>query len=229
MIPKIIHQIWLGEKDQMPTEIMKTVRDKHTDWKYFLWTEKSINNIYNQKNYDAVQNNKYPTDNKYTTLSDIIRYEKLYEYGGIYIDADSICNKPFDDLLDNQLFVAYENEIKRPNLIANGIIGSVPNHTVIKMCVDKIHLLKTRKILNKPSFITTGPQLLTNCINQYGISNIKILPSWYFFPVHYTGYVINQNINPLKDSYTNQLWHSTKRKKVSIIKRLLNKIKNNVS
>ena len=194
MIPKIIHQIWLGGKDHMPSDLMKTVKDKHTDWDYFLWTEENIKHMYNEKNYNAVKNKKYSIDNKYTTLSDIIRYEILFEYGGIYIDADSICNKPFDDLLDNKFFVAYENEVKRPNLIANGIIGSIPQHRVLMMCMKEINSLKTSEITSNPSFITTGPQLLTNNINKYGISEISILPSWYFFQVHYTGYIINHQI-----------------------------------
>lgn len=28
--------------------------------------------------------------------TDIMRWEILYEYGGIFIDADSICLNPFD-------------------------------------------------------------------------------------------------------------------------------------
>ena len=33
--------------------------------------------------------------------ADIIRWEILYEYGGVFVDADSICIEPIDDHLIN--------------------------------------------------------------------------------------------------------------------------------
>jgi mannosyltransferase OCH1-like enzyme len=225
VIPKIIHQIWLGDKNEMPVELMKTVKDMHFDWKYILWTEENIGNLMNHDKFKIINDYNKSIGNKFTNLADIIRYEKLFEYGGIYIDADSICNKPFNDLLNNEFFVAYENEIKRPGLIANGIIGSVPHYPILEKCIDNIKQMKNNLLTKYPSFKTTGPVFLTRIINEYGKENITIYPSWYFFPVHYTGYIANQKIDPEKDSYTNQLWLSTEKGRVSIIKRFLNRLK----
>ena len=88
MIPKIIHQIWLGDKKKMPVDFMKTVRDKHSGWKYILWTEENISHIVNHKKFKIVSEYNKSVDNKFTNLANILRYEKLFEYGGIYIDAD---------------------------------------------------------------------------------------------------------------------------------------------
>ena len=225
MIPKIIHQIWLGDKNKMPVDFMKTVRDKHFGWKYILWSEDNIGDLINQNKYDQVFYSDNSGENKYPKLADIVRYEKLFNYGGIYIDADSICNKPFNDLLDNKFFAAYENEVKRKNLISNGVIGSVPRYPILEMCIDEIKKIKNKVITRKPSFKTTGPVLFTRIINEYGKEKIAVYPSWYFFPIHYSGYVVNKKIDPQKDSYTNQLWLSTKKEQVSIIKRSLNRIK----
>ena len=225
MIPKILHQIWLGEKNNMPVDLMKTVKDMHFGWKYFLWTEENIGHIENREKFNIVNEYNKSIDNKFTNLANIIRYEKLFEYGGIYIDADSICNKPFNDLLDNKFFAAYENEVKRKNLISNGVIGSVPRYPILEMCIDEIKKMKNKVITRKPSFKTTGPVLFTRIINEYGKEKIAVYPSWYFFPIHYSGYVINKKIDPQKDSYTNQLWLSTKKEQVSIIKRSLNRLK----
>jgi hypothetical protein len=41
MIPKILHQIWIGPKPA-PTNLMKTWKDKHPDFEYILWTEQEI-------------------------------------------------------------------------------------------------------------------------------------------------------------------------------------------
>ena len=229
MIPKIIHQIWLGDKDLMPLNCMKTVKEIHYDWQYYLWTEENLKNIYNNEKFDLVNNSNNNYDNKYTNLSNIIRYEKLYNYGGVYIDADSICNKSFSNLLSNEFFAGYENEFKRPNLIANGIIGCVPKHPIVEMCIQNIKNINNNEIAHKPSFKTTGPKLLTKSINAYEINKITIYPSWYFFPIHYSGYRINKKIDPYKDSYTNQLWLSTRKKNLTLFKRLLNKLKSFVN
>jgi mannosyltransferase OCH1-like enzyme len=225
MIPKIIHQIWLGDKNKRPLDLMRTVKDRHSDWKYILWSEDNIGDLINQNKYDQVFYSDNSGENKYPKLADIVRYEKLFNYGGIYIDADSKCNKSFNDLLDGKFFVAYENEKKRPGFIANGVIGSVPHHPILQICIDEIKRMNNKAITRKPSFKTTGPVLLTKIINEYGKQKIAVYPSWYFFPVHYTGYVVNKKIDPQKDSYTNQLWQSTKKKHISIIKRGLNRLK----
>ena len=54
MIPKIIHQIWLGDKNKRPLDLMRTVIDRHSDWKYILWSEANIGDLINQKKYDQV-------------------------------------------------------------------------------------------------------------------------------------------------------------------------------
>ena len=38
MIPKIIHQIWIGPKPA-PTNLMNSWKNKHPDFEYILWNE----------------------------------------------------------------------------------------------------------------------------------------------------------------------------------------------
>ena len=55
--------------------------------------------------------------------------EILYKYGGIYIDADSICIEPIDNLLNKyKAFATYENELTRKGLVANGNMGFLKEH-----------------------------------------------------------------------------------------------------
>ena len=84
-IPKIIHQVWLGPK--MPPYSMDSWRTdyckKYPEWKYMLWTENSIKNnikVINDKIYKSIQ--------LFDGKSDVVRYEILYQLGGIYIDSD---------------------------------------------------------------------------------------------------------------------------------------------
>ena len=55
--------------------------------------------------------------------ADIIRWEILEKYGGVFVDADSICIEPVDDTLlkcKGGCFAGYEQEQIRKGLIATG-------------------------------------------------------------------------------------------------------------
>ncbi len=60
-------------------------------------------------------------------LSDYLRICYLEKYGGIYLDADTTVLKPFDDVLDHELFCCEEENM----FVANGIIGAVPHHPML--------------------------------------------------------------------------------------------------
>ena len=54
MIPKIIHQIWLGDQSKRPNEFIKTWVDMNPSWKHILWTESNIPNLVNQKSTTSI-------------------------------------------------------------------------------------------------------------------------------------------------------------------------------
>jgi mannosyltransferase OCH1-like enzyme len=131
-IPKIIHQIWIGSKPK-PTKFMDTWKNKHKDFEYISWTEEEIEKrkiIFKcQHKIDEVE--------EFAGKTDIMRLEILYKYGGIYLDADSICVEKIDDeLLNTKCFAAWEQEEVRKGLIANGTMGFPPKHPLVKACID---------------------------------------------------------------------------------------------
>ena len=124
MIPKIIHQIWVGPLPP-PRRMMNTWKRKHPDYEYMFWNEKKLNQTTLLKNYLHKINEIEEICGKV----DIIRLVILYEYGGIYLDADSICiEKLPDDIVKNDSFVTFENEKLRQGLLSNGNIHSHVDH-----------------------------------------------------------------------------------------------------
>lgn len=93
MIPKIIHQIWLGPKSP-PWNLMNTWRQNHPDWAYYLWRDSNRPILTAEKQFNRITS--------YTMKSDILRYELMFKYGGMYVDCDVLCLKPFDHLLEYQ-------------------------------------------------------------------------------------------------------------------------------
>ena len=45
MIPKIIHQFWVGPKPP-PMNLIQTWRDAHPDWVHMLWTNDMLHDYF---------------------------------------------------------------------------------------------------------------------------------------------------------------------------------------
>ena len=202
-IPKIIHQIWIGPKP-MPIKFMETWKNKNPDYEYICWTEEKIK----EKNFTFECQDIIDIVSLYHGKADIMRLEILYKYGGIYLDADSICVEPLGDcFLNNKAFATYENENKRGDLVANGNMGFVPNHM---LCRDAInHILDPQNlnhILTNPPWIALGPGLLTSLLKTDKYKDFVVYPSYTFLPTHFTG----EKYEGHKKVFAYQEWGSTK-------------------
>ena len=86
-IPKIIHQTWKDEN--VPEKWRKSPaewRRLHPDWKYILWTDKSIREYIAERRRPLLalhDSFKYAIQR-----ADMIRYIALYDFGGVYSDLD---------------------------------------------------------------------------------------------------------------------------------------------
>lgn len=178
-IPKIIHQIWLGSASP-PVEWMESWKRMNPDWEYRLWTDDNLPKLYNQKQFDAMK--------EFSGKADILRIELLYQYGGLYMDADCECLNSLDDSLRQYpFFICYENELVRPGLIQNNVIGSEPGHEVLAELMQ--HIAGIEDINKEKAWLTVGPYLWTTFLRRYQLFSdpVDILPSHLFSPIHYEG------------------------------------------
>lgn len=198
MIPKIIHQIWIGDQSKMPKQFMDSWKEKNPSWQYMLWADENLPPMINKRQFDA-----------YTPLNgkaDILRYEVLKQYGGFFIDADSECIKPLEDfLLDNDSFACYESEIHRPWLIANGYLAGVPNCKLFDLLIKEISGMDPFLMNLYASWILTGPVLLTSIVKRFNYSKLKVYPSHYFIPSHFCGGNYSENDHV----FCRQYWGTT--------------------
>ena len=179
-IPKIIHQLWIGPKQQ-PSNLMKTWEDKHPEFEYIKWTESEIKK--RQMRFECQRSIDLMTE--WNGKADIMRWEILHKYGGVFIDADSICIEPIDDiLLSKPCFSGYEQEKLRPGLIATGTMGFPPKHDLVKGAID---FIKKNDIHKDMAWKTVGPGLITRLYNTKKYKDLYIFPSYKFLPIHHTG------------------------------------------
>ena len=204
MIPRSLHQIWVGP-DPGPVALMATWTRAHPAWTYRLWT---------MDDYDArpwrakAQMAAFASRGCWEGVADIMRYEILFHYGGFYLDADLDCVRPLDDwLCDCELLAVRESEIHRRGVIANGIIGAIPWQSVFWRCLDKICAL-TPTFLADPhvwAFQTTGPTLWTAMLKE--ARNALIVPSVLFLPQHY----VDEAERDSSLIYARHAWTGTRR------------------
>jgi len=154
-IPKIIHIIWIGHKER-PKQIFSWIKnfiEKNKDWEVKIWGNQEIEDL------KLINKTQYNQMKEYCGKADIARYEILYRYGGMYIDADTIWLNPINNnLLKGSLNLTYEKE----DLILNGWFSCVKEHPFLKMVIDEI----PKRDMNDPAWICVGPKLLTDVYNM---------------------------------------------------------------
>jgi len=156
MIPKIIHQIWIGE-NPIPRDLRyycRLVKISHPDWEYKFWTNKNCEELVSELTDSGKQfYQEMIAAKKWAWACDVLRIAAVYKYGGIYLDCDfkMMKDKTFNELpLENNLLLSNKSRSPNPaNLVRlqNCIFSAIPKHDFIE------HLLK--KIRNVPYQLTT--------------------------------------------------------------------------
>jgi mannosyltransferase OCH1-like enzyme len=217
-IPKIIHQIWVGEKPlpQFYQDLTETWIKYHPDWQYILWTDEKVKELklYNQRYYDAATS---PSEK-----ANILRYELLNEFGGVYADIDTECLRSFDPL--HYCFDFYTGICPADcvSMLQNALIGCAPNHPIINKCIKCIEEnMQKPNQFERNGVIFFSSTFLSMAEKDQGMH--IALPATYFYPVN--KYELpNEKSHIYPESFSIHYWGSTLEKKIA----LYNKVKKNL-
>lgn len=185
-IPKIIHQIWIGSdlpKAFQPLQQSWIHYHLNRGWSYKLWTDAEVTQLklYNQELYDASDNPGIKAD--------ILRYELLYHFGGVYADMDYECLAPLDELHYTYDFYTGLQPLDSSFIqLGNALIASRSGHPILEHCIKTIkddwHLQGAPK--------KTGPVHFTKsfylCADKDNNSDIAF-PAFYFCPLGCREYI----------------------------------------
>ncbi len=178
-IPKILHQIWIGPKPlpKLYQKFQSVCKALHPDWEYRFWTNKEAAELefdnkeifYKTKSYDS--------------KADILRYEILKRYGGVYLDIDVLCLEPLDELTEKYSFFAgLEPPLtyKRP-MISNAQIGTFPGNQLFDNALKLA--TKDQKILDTTNEKKMPPFTIAFLDEKNLHENSVIFPATYFIPI----------------------------------------------
>lgn len=184
MIPKIIHYCWFGGAE-MPELAQQCIDSWHQfmpDWEYKLWNEDNydVNSVpYTKEAYEA---------KKYAFVSDYVRLWALNNEGGLYLDADVMVFKPFDDLLGYKAFAGFEGSKRLP--VGTCVMASEPHGLWVS---EMLEAYRNRHFVNDDGMFdqTTNVQFITALMAEQGFvqdgqeqdyKDLHVFPVEYFCP-----------------------------------------------
>lgn len=138
LIPKIIHQIWLG--GPMPKNYQyysETWKKYHPSWELKLWSEEDLLN----ENFSV--EDLYWQAESYQERADIMRYAILHRYGGLYVDTDIECLASYDELNHKYDFYAgMETPVVNKMVVSipNSLIAAIPEHPILTKTLENLRL-----------------------------------------------------------------------------------------
>lgn len=194
-IPRIIHRIWLGG-EEMPAEYVafgETWRRHHPDWEFRTWTDSDLPTLTHPDAFERCRN--------FGEASDVLRYEVLHQFGGVYVDTDVECLQPIDQLIERvSAFAGYA----RPNVVGSAIVGAVPGHPAITKTLEVV----CEGAGSGPQVQATGPVALTGVLEE--ADDVELFDRATFYPLDYWQIPFSDmGRADLGESYAIHHWHAT--------------------
>lgn len=210
MIPKVVHRIWFGPHP-MRQELIHWGRT----WEKFgydvqHWTERNLPALINQAAYDLIGQRPPNTGiaphhlGIWTQRADLVSYELIWQYGGIYANCDI---EPLRDLHDlvgaDEAFCGWETE---HTVVCNALFGAVPHHPWIGDCITHAG----RRLQDLAHFQTMQQQTGPGCISQalYDHPEVTVYPRQFFYPYGFEEMELEHQPHP--DAWTSHHWGHTR-------------------
>ena len=178
MIPKTIFTIWIAEIP-LPDKYKEACKSHDLEgYEHKIITLQDALALSTKHKYlhEAI------SAKKWIKVSDYLRMYYLVNEGGIYLDCDMEVIKPFDDMLDNKMFVGREND----HIIGNSAIGAERGHPLLKKYLDMVE----NNFRGDGSFIfEPAERLFGDLVNgHYGKTGpVTTYSEEYFFPFNEKG------------------------------------------
>jgi mannosyltransferase OCH1-like enzyme len=181
-ISKTLHIIWIGDESKRPDALIETWQRMNPLFRVKIWGNQDLAG----GRWHLVPEIRAWLARELCGVADLMRWEILYRFGGVAVDADSSCVRPLEDwLLEPECFAVWESEIARPGLICNNALGSIAGHPLIGQIITDIR--QDTSLMQGMAWEKLGPARITNTVRSHRYTDITVYPSHYFIPEHFSG------------------------------------------
>tara|TARA_B100001094_G_C18191818_1_gene807814 strand:- start:633 stop:5519 length:4887 start_codon:yes stop_codon:yes gene_type:complete len=216
-IPKIIHFIFFGETDFyfLHYFAIKTAYENNKEYKIYLYNSKEpINNKWwdYALNYVTLIKVDIPTHINGIKLAhfahkaDVLRLEKLIEYGGIYLDIDVWTINNFDKLLeiDKSCIMGYQCSNTKFEGLCNAVIIAQPDSLFLHKWYE---LYKGYNPNEWDTLSVYAPKMLADKYND--LIHIEEQKSFFAYSwFDFNQIIDNSSTNLLNNCYCLHLWET---------------------
>lgn len=225
IIPKVIHYCWFGgnEKDSLTKNCIASWKKYCPDFEIMEWNESNYNFSSNKYAKEAYEQRKW------AFVTDYVRLDVIYQYGGIYFDCDVELIKRIDGLLKYNAFFGFE---ETANINTGSGFGAKKGYYVIQ------ELLNDYKDIpfvqeNGELDVTPCPVRNTITLEKIGlirnnelqiIDNSIFLPTVYLCPIDFITGKCNITDQTLSIHHYNGSWLNEKDKNKRTLYKLFVKI-----
>lgn len=232
MIPKIIHYCWLSN-DPYPEEIQRCINS----WKIYLSDYKFVKWDFNRFPKESSKWVSQAFDNrKYAFAADFIRLFAVYNYGGIYLDTDVEVIKSFDDFLNCQTMISWQDG---NNGLEVAAFGAAKREQWLKDCLsyyDNKNFIRSDGSFEKKTLPNIVEDTLRECgyqlvdvndindVQTHHTNFIPVLPSDFFSPKSYKDGKIRLTSNTRCIHHFAGSWKSNTERYFAKVQDVFNKI-----
>jgi len=174
-IPKVFHRYWSGPAP-MPGRYEDFGRrwlELHPGWELVTWTRKARGLL------DDPQRLLYDVADRPQMASDVVRYEVLGRYGGVYLDCDVELARNIESLMEGVgCFAAWEGT----EFLGTAVLGAAPGHPAVREAASLMPAWAADR-RGGPSQVATGPYFLTHAWARR--PDVTVFPPYSFYPYAY--------------------------------------------
>lgn len=189
-IPRTIHRIWVGDAP-LPEEHRRygeTWRRHHPGWEMRLWGDRDARRLVPARALRACRS--------HAEAANLVRYELLRRFGGVYVDTDVECRRSLEPLLAGvEAFAAWET----PGRLGNAVLGSTPGHPLFELAALEGRLTAGMSVNNVEA---TGPGFLTQIRSERPL--LEVFDTGLFYPYRWDE--PERRHEPFPDAYAVHHW-----------------------
>jgi mannosyltransferase OCH1-like enzyme len=168
-VQKKIHYCWFGgsELNTLNLRCIESWERHFPDYEIIKWSENDID-------LKDPLKKKLVKKKKWAFLSDLVRFELLYEHGGIYFDTDVEVIRGFESIGKMYDFVVgYETN----KMVNAAVIVAAPKNEILLGCINQIneHYAHNSEML-------PIPEIITPYLEEIELSRVYLAPKEVFYP-----------------------------------------------
>jgi mannosyltransferase OCH1-like enzyme len=214
-VPKVIHQIWIGDREP-PCVWLDTWRVDFLNspagrgWQYKLWDNEAVAGM------EMINRDLFDREEMMQCRADLLRLEICYQFGGMYCDADLVwlggrgLEEVWESCRESRFLCGYEPDTKdKPySVLGNSVFLCSKGHPLLRLLMSYIaQIYDAKRPYNTVEWVT-GPLAFTKALVHTGMP-FTVPEQKLFYPsFHYVPNPSAVNMKDFPDSIAFQFGYS---------------------